>query len=126
MLAASSALVREGNGDGIVSYSDEKPETLRNTTAFNVSDKLISLYPRKLMSNSVASLRPSPAKSFATLRRRVEFSQLIGLDVDKRGNGICLIPSMGGVADAQANAMFESFFERLQCEMIFQCKRSLY
>ncbi len=66
------------------------------------------------MSNSVASLRPLPADSFATLRRRVGFSQFTGLDFDRRRNRICVIPSMCGVADAQDNAMTESLFVSLQ------------
>jgi hypothetical protein len=52
------------------------------------------------------------------LRRRVEFTQYTSLDFGKRCKEMGVRPSMGSVGDAYDNAMAESFFASLECELI--------
>ena len=52
------------------------------------------------------------------LRRRVEFTQDTSVDFGKRCKEIGVRPSMGSLGDAYVNAMTESFFASLECELI--------
>ena len=52
------------------------------------------------------------------LRRRVEFTQYTSVDFGKRCKEMGVRPSMGSVGDAYDNAMAESFFASLECELI--------
>ena len=52
------------------------------------------------------------------LRRQVEFTQYISVDFGKRCKEMGERPSMGSVGDAYDNAMAESFFASLKCELI--------
>jgi hypothetical protein len=52
------------------------------------------------------------------LRRRVEFTQYTSLAFGERCKKMGVRPSMGNVGDAYDNAMAESFFASLECELI--------
>ena len=52
------------------------------------------------------------------LRRLVEFTQYTSVDFGKRCKEMDVRPSMGSVGDAYDNAMAESFFASLECELI--------
>ena len=52
------------------------------------------------------------------LRRPVEPAQYTALDFDARRGKAGIRPSMGSVGDAYDNAMAESFFATLECELI--------
>jgi hypothetical protein len=52
------------------------------------------------------------------LQRRVEFTQYTSLDFGKRCKEMGVRPSMGSVGAAYDNAMAESFFASLECELI--------
>jgi len=52
------------------------------------------------------------------LRRRVESTQYTSVDFGKRCKEMGVRPSMGSVGDAYDNAMAESFFASLECELI--------
>ena len=52
------------------------------------------------------------------LQRLVEFTQYTSLDFGKRCKEMGVRPSMGSVGDAYGNAMAESFFASLECELI--------
>ena len=52
------------------------------------------------------------------LRRSVEFTQYTSVDFGKRCTEMGVRPSMGSVGDAYDNAMAESFFASLECELI--------
>ena len=52
------------------------------------------------------------------LRRQVEFTQYTSVDFGKRCKEMGVRPSMGSVGDAYDNAMAESFFASLECELI--------
>ena len=52
------------------------------------------------------------------MRRPVESAQYTSLDFGKRCKEMGVRPSMGSVGDAYDNAMAESFFASLECELI--------
>ena len=52
------------------------------------------------------------------LRRRVEFTQYTSIGFGKRCAELGVRPSMGSVGVAYDNAMAESFFATLECELI--------
>jgi putative transposase len=52
------------------------------------------------------------------LRRRVEFTQYTSIAFGERCKKMGVRPSMGTVGDAYDNAMAESFFATLECELI--------
>jgi putative transposase len=52
------------------------------------------------------------------LRRRVEFTQYASIAFGDRCKKMGVRPSMGSVGDAYDNAMAESFFASLECELI--------
>ena len=52
------------------------------------------------------------------LRRPVEYAQYTSLAFGKRCKEMGVQPSMGTVGDAYDNAMAESFFATLECELI--------
>lgn len=52
------------------------------------------------------------------LRRPVEFTQYTSLAFGSRCKDMGVRPSMGSVGDAYDNAMAESFFATLECELI--------
>ena len=52
------------------------------------------------------------------LRRSVEFAQYTSIDFGLRCRQFGVRPSMGSVGDAYDNAMAESFFASLECELI--------
>ena len=52
------------------------------------------------------------------LRRPVEFAQYTAIEFGKRCSAMGVRPSMGTVGDAYDNAMAESFFASLECELI--------
>ena len=56
--------------------------------------------------------------SKAVLRRPVESGQYTSVDSGKRYKEMGVRPSMGSVGDAYDNAMAESFFAGLECELI--------
>ncbi len=57
--------------------------------------------------------------SFPTvLRQWVEFTQYTAIEFGKRCKAMGVRPSMGSVGDAYDNAMAESFFPSLECELI--------
>ena len=56
--------------------------------------------------------------SEAMLRRPVESGQYTSVDFGKRCKEMGVRPSMGSVGDAYDNAMAESFFASLKCELI--------
>ena len=52
------------------------------------------------------------------MQRLVEFTQCTSLEFGSRCKQMGVSPSMGSVGDAYDNAMAESFFARLECELI--------
>ena len=56
--------------------------------------------------------------SKAVLRRPVDSEQYTSVDFGKRCKEMGVRPSMGSVGDAYDNAMAESFFASLECELI--------
>ena len=52
------------------------------------------------------------------LRRSVEFAQYVSIAFGNRYREMGVRPSMGTVGDAYDNAMVESFFATLECELI--------
>jgi putative transposase len=52
------------------------------------------------------------------LRRSVEFTQYASIAFGERCKKMGVRPSMGSVGDAYDNAMAESFFASLECELI--------
>jgi putative transposase len=52
------------------------------------------------------------------LRQSVEFTQYTSLAFGKRCQEAGVRPSMGSVGDAYDNAMCESFFATLECELL--------
>jgi hypothetical protein len=66
----------------------------------------------------VAFLPPSQLLLFGALRRPLEFTQYTSLAFGRRCELLGVRPSMGSVGDAYDNAMAESFFATLECELI--------
>jgi len=60
----------------------------------------------------------SNAYAVPVLRRPVESGQYTSVDFGKRCKEMGVRPSMGSVGDAYDNAMAESFFASLECELI--------
>jgi putative transposase len=54
----------------------------------------------------------------AVLRRPVELGQYTSLAFGQRCRDACVRPSMGSVGDAYDNALCESFFATLECELL--------
>ena len=59
-----------------------------------------------------------PTCGQVVLQRRVESTQYTSLDFGKRCKEMGVRPSMGSVGDEYDNAMAESFFASLECELI--------
>jgi len=56
------------------------------------------------------------------LRRSVESAQYTSIEFGHRCRGAGVRPSMGSVGDAYDNAMCESFFATLECELLARCR----
>ena len=56
------------------------------------------------------------------LRRLLESAQYTSLAFGKRCKEAGVRPSMGSVGDAYDNAMCESFFATLECELLERCR----
>jgi hypothetical protein len=56
------------------------------------------------------------------LRRPVEFTQYTSIEFGRRCRDAGVRPSMGSVGDAYDNAMCESFFATLECELLDRCR----
>jgi hypothetical protein len=56
------------------------------------------------------------------LRRPVEFTQYTSIEFGRRCRDTGVRPSMGSVGDAYDNAMCESFFATLECELLDRCR----
>ena len=56
------------------------------------------------------------------LRRSVEFTQYTSIEFGHRCRQAGVRPSMGSVGDAYDNAMCESFFATLECELLARCR----
>jgi len=59
---------------------------------------------------------------FKVLRRSFESSQYTSIEFGKRCRDAGVRPSMGSVGDAYDNAMCESFFATLECELLARCR----
>jgi hypothetical protein len=62
--------------------------------------------------------RPIEPLRFEMLQRPIESTQYTSVDFGKRCTEMGVRPSMGSVGDAYDNAMAESFFASLECELI--------
>jgi Integrase core domain len=60
--------------------------------------------------------------SLRLLRRPVEFTQYTSIEFGERCRKAGVRPSMGSVGDAYDNAMCESFFATLECELLARCR----
>jgi putative transposase len=60
--------------------------------------------------------------SFKVLRRPFESSQYTSIEFGRRCREADVRPSMGSVGDAYDNAMCESFFATLECELLARCR----
>ena len=67
---------------------------------------------------STPSVVPSCTSLCEVLQRPIESTQYTSLDFGKRCKEMGVRPSMGSVGDAYDNAMAESFFASLECELI--------
>jgi putative transposase len=56
------------------------------------------------------------------LRRPLEFTQYTSIEFGQRCREAGVRPSMGSVGDAYDNAMCESFFATLECELLARCR----
>ena len=56
------------------------------------------------------------------LRRPLESAQYTSIEFGKRCRDAGVRPSMGSVGDAYDNAMCESFFATLECELLARCR----
>ena len=56
------------------------------------------------------------------LRRSVECAQYTSIEFGHRCREAGVRPSMGSVGDAYDNAMSESFFATLECELLERCR----
>ena len=56
------------------------------------------------------------------LRRSVESAQYTSIEFGRRCRDASVRPSMGSVGDAYDNAMCESFFATLECELLDRCR----
>ncbi len=65
-----------------------------------------------------ACLPPSQLPIFKVLRRPIEFTQYTSIAFGLRCKKAGVRPSMGSVADCYDNAMCESFFATLECELL--------
>jgi len=54
------------------------------------------------------------------LRRPIEFTQYTSLAFGRELQDSGLLPSMGSVGDAYDNAVAESFFATLKCELLYR------
>jgi putative transposase len=63
-------------------------------------------------------LVPINTSAQKVLRRWVEFAQYASIAFGQRCAELGVRPSMGSVGDAYDNAMAESFFASLECELI--------
>jgi putative transposase len=63
-------------------------------------------------------LAPINTSNQEVLRRWVEFTQYTSLAFGRRCKELGVRPSMGSVGDAYDNAMAESFFASLECELL--------
>ena len=68
--------------------------------------------------NPNAADLPSQPPSAKPLRRPLESTQYTALAFGNRGREAGVRPSMGSVGDAYDNAMAESFFATLECELL--------
>src|SRR4029079_10389787 len=59
---------------------------------------------------------------FKVLRRPFESSQYSSIEFGHRCRDAGVRPSMGSVGDAYDNAMCESFFATLECELLARCR----
>jgi len=60
--------------------------------------------------------------SSKVLRRPFEFTQYSSIEFGHRCREAGVRPSMGSVGDAYDNAMCESFFATLECELLARCR----
>ncbi len=65
-------------------------------------------------------LQPSQHSFIVVLRRPLEFAQYTSLAFGRELRDSGLVPSMGSVADAYDNAVAESFFATLKCELLYR------
>jgi len=63
-------------------------------------------------------LLPSQHSFVIVLRRPLEFTQYTSLAFGRELQDSGLLPSMGSVGDAYDNAVAESFFATLKCELL--------
>jgi putative transposase len=56
------------------------------------------------------------------LRRSLECKQYTSIEFGRRCRDAGVRPSMGSVGDAYDNAMCESFFATLECELLDRCR----
>jgi putative transposase len=63
-------------------------------------------------------LLPSQLLSVEVLRRPHEFAQYTSLAFGRRLREAEILPSMGSVGDCFDNAMVESFFASIECELL--------
>jgi putative transposase len=56
------------------------------------------------------------------LRRSIESTQYTSIEFGRRCRDAGVRPSMGSVGDAYDNAMCESFFATLECELLARCR----
>ena len=56
------------------------------------------------------------------LRRSVKSAQYTSIEFGRRCRDASVRPSMGSVGDAYDNAMCESFFATLECELLDRCR----
>jgi len=56
------------------------------------------------------------------LRRSIESAQYASIEFGRRCREAGVRPSMGSVGDAYDNAMCESFFATLECELLDRCR----
>ena len=56
------------------------------------------------------------------LRRSIESTQYTSIEFGHRCREADVRPSMGSVGDAYDNAMCESFFATLECELLDRCR----
>ena len=67
---------------------------------------------------STPLVAPLNTSLFEMLRRPIESTQYTAVEFGKRCKAMGVRPSMGTVGDAYDNAMAESFFASLECELI--------
>ena len=68
----------------------------------------------------IAFFCPSQLLRIEVLRRPIEFAQYTSLAFGERCKAAGVRPSMGSVADCYDNALCESFFATLECELLDQ------